>query len=227
MGSFFAVVRCRASEMAGVARRARETLTARWAVNCPAARRRNANFSWHVQSAKMSRGNSTAPKRTLGGFIENIIDQPINFLPKRNGIFISTLISPVVIDQGPVKYRASRHIPQKRAFRRGREKKEDRASELPRARSRPTPFRLQTSYRTSVRALEMDRSIRAKFPDDEHVLGPFLGNLPPEILDVVVKNLGWFRTTFAMAGRTCSEAVERVPSTVSYTHLTLPTILLV
>ena len=56
-------------------------------------------------------GNSTAPKRTLGGFIENIIDQPINFLPKRNGIFISTLISPVVIDQGPVKYRASRHIP--------------------------------------------------------------------------------------------------------------------
>ena len=111
MGSFFAVVRCRASEMAGVARRARETLTARWAVNCPAARRRNANFSWHVQSAKMSRGNSTAPKRTLGGFIENIIDQPINFLPKRNGIFISTLISPVVIDQGPVKYRASRHIP--------------------------------------------------------------------------------------------------------------------
>ena len=61
--------------------------------------------------------------------------------------------------------------------------------------------------------MEMDRSILAKFPDDEHVLGPFLGNLPPEILDVVVKNLGWFRTTFAMAGRTCSEAVERVPST--------------
>jgi hypothetical protein len=25
----------------------------------------------------------------------------------------------------------------------------------------------------------MDRSIIAKFPDDDHVLGPFLGNLPP------------------------------------------------
>ena len=59
----------------------------------------------------------------------------------------------------------------------------------------------------------MDRSIRAKFPDDCHVLGPFLGNLPPEILDAVVQNLGWFRTTFAMAGRTCREAVDRVPST--------------
>ena len=44
----------------------------------------------------------------------------------------------------------------------------------------------------------MDRSIRAKFRGDRHVLGPFLGNLPPEILDTVVP--------------------------VSYTHLTLPTI---
>ena len=61
----------------------------------------------------------------------------------------------------------------------------------------------------------MDRSIRAKFPDDDHVLGPFLGNLPPEILDAVVRNLGWFRTTFAMAGRTCREAVDRVPSPLS------------
>ena len=60
--------------------------------------------------------------------------------------------------------------------------------------------------------MEMDRSIRARFPDDRHVLGPFLGNLPPEILDVVVQKLGWFRTTFAMAGRACREAVERVPS---------------
>ena len=60
----------------------------------------------------------------------------------------------------------------------------------------------------------MDDSILAKFPDDDHVLGPFLGNLPPEILDVVVRNLGsCFRTTFAMASRTCREAVERVPST--------------
>ena len=59
----------------------------------------------------------------------------------------------------------------------------------------------------------MDDSILAKFPDDDCVLGPFLGNLPPEILDVVVENLGWFQTTFAMAGRTCREAVERVPST--------------
>ena len=58
----------------------------------------------------------------------------------------------------------------------------------------------------------MDDSILAKFPDDDHVLGPFLGNLP-EILDVVVQKLGWFQTTFAMAGRTCREAVERVPST--------------
>ena len=62
--------------------------------------------------------------------------------------------------------------------------------------------------------MTMDRSIRAKFRGDRHVLGPFLGNLPPEILDVVVRNLGsCFRTTFAMAGRTCREAVERVPST--------------
>ena len=60
----------------------------------------------------------------------------------------------------------------------------------------------------------MDDSILAKFPDDDHVLGPFLGNLPPEILDVVVRNLGsCFRTTFAMASRTCREVVERVPST--------------
>ena len=36
----------------------------------------------------------------------------------------------------------------------------------------------------------MDRSIIAKFPDDDHVLGPFLGNLPPEILDAVVRTLG-------------------------------------
>ena len=59
----------------------------------------------------------------------------------------------------------------------------------------------------------MDRSIRAKFRGDRHVLGPFLGNLPPEILDAVVRKLGWFQTTFAMAGRSCREAVERVPST--------------
>ena len=61
----------------------------------------------------------------------------------------------------------------------------------------------------------MDDSILAKFPDDDHVLGPFLGNLPPEILDAVVQNLRWFRTTFAMAGRTCREAVDRVPSPLS------------
>ena len=58
----------------------------------------------------------------------------------------------------------------------------------------------------------MDRSIRAKFRGDRHVLGPFLGNLPPEILDAVVRKLGWFQTTFALAGRTCREAVDRVPS---------------
>ena len=55
----------------------------------------------------------------------------------------------------------------------------------------------------------MDDSILAKLPGDGHVLGPFLGNLPPEILDVVVQELGWFQTTFAMAGKTCREAVER------------------
>ena len=59
----------------------------------------------------------------------------------------------------------------------------------------------------------MDPRIQAKFGRDRHVIGPFLGNLPPEILDVVVGKLGWFQTTFAMAGRTCREAVERVPST--------------
>ena len=74
--------------------------------------------------------------------------------------------------------------------------------------------RLQTSYRASTRAREMDDSIRAKFPGDDSAFGPFLGNLPPEILDVVVRNLGsCFRTTFAMAGRTCREAVDRVPCT--------------
>ena len=60
----------------------------------------------------------------------------------------------------------------------------------------------------------MDDSIRAMFPDDDSALGPLLGNLPPEILDVVVKNLSWFqRMTFAMVGKACREAVERVPST--------------
>ena len=59
----------------------------------------------------------------------------------------------------------------------------------------------------------MDDSILAKFPDDDHVLGPFLGNLPGEILDKVVQKLGWFQTTFAMAGKTCREVVERVPGT--------------
>jgi hypothetical protein len=60
---------------------------------------------------------------------------------------------------------------------------------------------------------EMDDSILAKFPDDESVLGPFLGNLPPEILDVVVQKLGWFQRTFASACKACREAVKRVPST--------------
>jgi hypothetical protein len=59
----------------------------------------------------------------------------------------------------------------------------------------------------------MDNSIRAKFFDDDGAFGPFLGNLPPEILDVVVRKLGWFQTTFALAAKTCREAVERVPST--------------
>ena len=59
----------------------------------------------------------------------------------------------------------------------------------------------------------MDDSILAKFSDDDSALGPFLGNLPSEILDVVVQKLGWFQTTFAMASRTCREVVERVPST--------------
>ena len=73
--------------------------------------------------------------------------------------------------------------------------------------------RLLTPYRTWARSIHMDASILAKFPDDDLVLGPFLGNLPPEILDVVVQKLGWFQTTFAMAGRTCREAVKRVPDT--------------
>jgi hypothetical protein len=55
---------------------------------------------------------------------------------------------------------------------------------------------------------EEKKAFRPRYRD-----GPFLGNLPPEILDVVVEKLGWFQTTFAMAGRTCREAVERVPST--------------
>ena len=56
----------------------------------------------------------------------------------------------------------------------------------------------------------MDGSIHAMFPHDDHALGPFLGNLPPEIITEIVKRLGWFRTTFAMAGKTCHEIVERV-----------------
>ena len=48
--------------------------------------------------------------------------------------------------------------------------------------------------------MDMNDSIRARVPDGDHVLGPFLGTLPPEILDLVVEQLGWFQTTFAMAG---------------------------
>ena len=60
----------------------------------------------------------------------------------------------------------------------------------------------------------MDDSIRDTFPDgDRQVLGPFLGNLPPEILDVVVKDLGWSQTTFAFAGKACRELVKRVRDT--------------
>ena len=59
--------------------------------------------------------------------------------------------------------------------------------------------------------MDMVDSIRARVSDGDNVLGPFLGNLPPEILDKVVEQLGWFQTTFAMAGRTCREAVKRVP----------------
>ena len=59
----------------------------------------------------------------------------------------------------------------------------------------------------------MDDSILAKIPDDESVLGPILGNLPPEILDVVVQKLGWFQRTFASACKACREAVKRVSST--------------
>jgi len=47
----------------------------------------------------------------------------------------------------------------------------------------------------------------------DNALGPFLGNLPPEILDAVVRKLGWFETTSALAGKSCREAVERVAST--------------
>ena len=60
--------------------------------------------------------------------------------------------------------------------------------------------------------MKMDDCIPSDVPDDDRALGPLLGTLPPEILDVVVKKLGWFQTTFAMAGRTCREAVERVSS---------------
>ena len=91
--------------------------------------------------------------------------------------------------------------------------REARASDLTRASYDRRASRRPTPYRTSARASNMDDSILAKFPDDDHALGPFLGNLPPEILDVVVQKLGWFRSTFAMAGRTCREAVQRVAST--------------
>ena len=95
---------------------------------------------------------------------------------------------------------------EKKAFLRG-----SLASDPPRAGHDRRAFRLPIAYRTSARAKEMDDSIRAMFPDDDNDLGPFLGNLPPEILDVVVKNLSWFqRMTFAMVGKTCREAVERV-----------------
>ena len=61
-----------------------------------------------------------------------------------------------------------------------------------------------------MRAIDMDGSIHAMFPHDDHALGPFLGNLPPDIITEIVKMLGWFQTTFAMAGKTCREIVERV-----------------
>ena len=104
---------------------------------------------------------------------------------------------------------ASGHRLREKAFLRG-----SLASDPPRAGHDRRAFRLPIAYRTSTRAKEMDDSIRAMFPDDDNDLGPFLGNLPPEILDVVVKNLSWFqRMTFAMVGKACREAVERVPST--------------
>ena len=59
-----------------------------------------------------------------------------------------------------------------------------------------------------VATLEADPALSV-----DNALGPFLGNLPPEILDAVVRKLGWFETTFALAGKSCREAVERVAST--------------
>ena len=62
-----------------------------------------------------------------------------------------------------------------------------------------------------------DRSISPSSPTTTTSSGLSLGNLP-EILDVVVQKLGWFRTTFAMAGRTCREAVDCVPSPLLGAH---------
>ena len=60
----------------------------------------------------------------------------------------------------------------------------------------------------------MDDSILAKFPDDANVLGPFLGNLPAEILDAVGrKRHGVFDDHVRVGWEVVPEAVERVAST--------------
>ena len=70
------------------------------------------------------------------------------------------------------------------------------------------PAKIVSTSDAPVATLEADPALSV-----ESALGPFLGKLPPEILDAVVQKLGWFQTTFAMAGKTCREAVERVAST--------------
>ena len=56
----------------------------------------------------------------------------------------------------------------------------------------------------------MDASVRDTFPDEDNPLGPFLGNLPSDVLRVVLGHLTPFeRALFARAGGACYRAAKQ------------------
>ena len=58
--------------------------------------------------------------------------------------------------------------------------------------------------------LDMDASVRDTFPDEDNPLGPFLGNLPSDVLRVVLGHLTPFeRALFARAGGACYRAAKQ------------------
>ena len=58
----------------------------------------------------------------------------------------------------------------------------------------------------------MDASVRDTFPDEDNPLGPFLGNLPSDVLRVVLGHLTPFeRALFARAGERATGRPSRRP----------------